>query len=187
MERWTEFTTSPERALDALPALTPQRSAVDLTHNPKIRDPRENGDASASAPALLPNPEPGHAAAEPPMRELDVPSKVQPTTEATEIRVTSQDPSIDSTGDSAGDETPKGFLIVDDNKINLQVREHTPFAHRLDQLIETIQLLSAFMKKMRLPYKSASDGLEALQTYSATPGDFRCILMGMLFVSSIIL
>lgn len=158
MERWTEFTTSPERALDALPALTPQRSAVDLTHNPKIRDPRENGDASASAPALLPNPEPGHAAAEPPMRELDVPSKVQPTTEATEIRVTSQDPSIDSTGDSAGDETPKGFLIVDDNKINLQ-------------------LLSAFMKKMRLPYKSASDGLEALQTYSATPGDFRCILM----------
>lgn len=35
------------------------------------------------------------------------------------------------------------------------------------------------MKKMKQPYKSASDGLEALQTYSATPGYFRCILMGM--------
>lgn len=158
MERWTEFTTSQERALDPIPELRPQRSVVDLTHNPKVQDPQENADASISAPALLPTPEPHYAATEPPTRELDVRGEIQPTTEATETQVTTNDPSTYSTGEPAGDKVPKGFLIVDDNKINLQ-------------------LLSAFMKKMKQPYKSASDGLEALQTYSATPGYFRCILM----------
>ncbi|KAL4809814.1 hypothetical protein BDV18DRAFT_129696 [Aspergillus unguis] len=49
-------------------------------------------------------------------------------------------------------------LLVDDNNVNLQ-------------------LLVAVMKKAKLPYYTASDGLEALETYKAHAKEIRVILM----------
>lgn len=39
------------------------------------------------------------------------------------------------------------------------------------------QILVALMKKLRLPHQCASNGLEALNAYSATPADFFLVLM----------
>ncbi|KXJ93327.1 hypothetical protein Micbo1qcDRAFT_161326 [Microdochium bolleyi] len=52
------------------------------------------------------------------------------------------------------------FLLVDDNKINLQI-------------------LVSFMKKLKLPYLTASNGLEAYERYTEAPGTYRCILMDL--------
>lgn len=49
-------------------------------------------------------------------------------------------------------------LIVDDNAINRR-------------------LLSVFMKKRKLPYKEANDGLQALEGYKEADGQFDVILM----------
>ncbi|WZH43315.1 Nik-1-like protein [Fusarium acuminatum] len=53
--------------------------------------------------------------------------------------------------------TPE-FLLVDDNFINLKI-------------------LSSYMKKLKQPYQTASDGLEAVTAFEADPGRFSCILM----------
>ncbi|KAM0448256.1 hypothetical protein ACHAQK_000236 [Fusarium lateritium] len=53
--------------------------------------------------------------------------------------------------------TPE-FLLVDDNFINLKI-------------------LSSYMKKLKQPYQTASDGLEAVTAYEADPGRFACVLM----------
>ncbi|KAF4341315.1 nik-1 (Os-1p) [Fusarium beomiforme] len=50
------------------------------------------------------------------------------------------------------------FLLVDDNFINLKI-------------------LSSYMKKLKQPYQTASDGLEAVTAYEAAPGRYSCILM----------
>ncbi|KAK8055723.1 Peroxide stress-activated histidine kinase mak1 [Apiospora rasikravindrae] len=50
------------------------------------------------------------------------------------------------------------YLLVDDNKINLQI-------------------LVSFLKKLKKPYATANNGLEALEKYMASPGDYRCVLM----------
>ncbi|KAF1841778.1 uncharacterized protein K460DRAFT_173295 [Cucurbitaria berberidis CBS 394.84] len=50
------------------------------------------------------------------------------------------------------------ILIVDDNAINRR-------------------LLSVFMKKKKLPFKEAKDGLQALETYKESDGKFDVILM----------
>lgn len=54
--------------------------------------------------------------------------------------------------------SPIKFLLVDDNKINLQI-------------------LVSFMKKLKRPYHTANNGLEALRAYQAEPGGFCCVLM----------
>ncbi|KAF5000153.1 hypothetical protein FGRMN_1967 [Fusarium graminum] len=53
--------------------------------------------------------------------------------------------------------TPE-FLLVDDNFINLKI-------------------LSSYMKKLKQPYQTASDGLEAVTAYEADPGRYTCVLM----------
>ncbi|RGP72155.1 nik-1 os-1p [Fusarium longipes] len=50
------------------------------------------------------------------------------------------------------------FLLVDDNFINLKI-------------------LSSYMKKLKQPYQTASDGLQAVTAYEADPGRFTCVLM----------
>jgi len=55
---------------------------------------------------------------------------------------------------------PDTFLLVDDNKINLQI-------------------LVSFMKKLQLPYRTASNGLEAYKRYAQEPWLYRCILMDL--------
>ncbi|KAI4593876.1 hypothetical protein KJ359_008919 [Pestalotiopsis sp. 9143b] len=50
------------------------------------------------------------------------------------------------------------ILLVDDNNINLQI-------------------LVSFMKKLKYKYKTASNGLEAFEIYSASPGSFSHVLM----------
>jgi hypothetical protein len=68
-----------------------------------------------------------------------------------------------------------GFLLVDDNKINLQVR----IAGCIDATwLSERQILVAYMRKQNQPYKTAMDGLQALNAYMADPGRYRCILMG---------
>nr|RBR02370.1 hypothetical protein FVER53263_09055 [Fusarium verticillioides] len=84
--------------------------------------------------------------------------------------VTSTAPSLTNPSSpfpASEDETPtqqKGyfkvseFLLVDDNFINLKI-------------------LSSYMKKLKQPYQTASDGLEAVTAYEADPGRYSCILM----------
>ncbi|CAF3452226.1 hypothetical protein SNK05_002839 [Fusarium graminearum] len=50
------------------------------------------------------------------------------------------------------------FLLVDDNFINLKI-------------------LSSYMKKLKQPYQTASDGLQAVTAYEADPGRYTCVLM----------
>ncbi|EWY79434.1 hypothetical protein FOYG_17414 [Fusarium oxysporum NRRL 32931] len=50
------------------------------------------------------------------------------------------------------------FLIVEDNPINLKI-------------------LTSFMRKLQKPYRTAVNGQEAVDTYKATPGQFKYILM----------
>ncbi|KAF6810744.1 sensor histidine kinase response [Colletotrichum musicola] len=53
---------------------------------------------------------------------------------------------------------PQEFLLVDDNPINLKI-------------------LSAYMKRLGKRHTTASNGLEALQAYTAQPSRFCCILI----------
>ncbi|KAK5661624.1 hypothetical protein OQA88_9724 [Cercophora sp. LCS_1] len=52
---------------------------------------------------------------------------------------------------------PKSILIVDDNPIN-------------------IKILTAYMLKLNHPHATALNGLEAVNMYTKSPGDFNCIL-----------
>ncbi|KAJ4258963.1 hypothetical protein NW762_008051 [Fusarium torreyae] len=54
--------------------------------------------------------------------------------------------------------TPKKFLLVDDNHINLKI-------------------LSAFMKKLQLVYDTATNGKDAVDKYTQAPGSYACILL----------
>ncbi|KAI3542556.1 hsp90-like protein [Colletotrichum filicis] len=54
--------------------------------------------------------------------------------------------------------SPLEFLLVDDNPINLKI-------------------LSAYMKRLQKRHATASNGLEALQTYTSNPQRFCCILI----------
>lgn len=60
---------------------------------------------------------------------------------------------------SRGLQVPLEFLLVDDNAINLKI-------------------LSSYMKKLDYKYNTASNGQEAVDTFSrAPPGRYRCIFM----------
>ncbi|ENH66176.1 Histidine kinase 3 [Fusarium oxysporum f. sp. cubense race 1] len=101
-------------------------------------------------------------------------STQSPTTASTEPEslsiVTSTAPSLTNPSSpfpASEDETPtqpkdyfraSEFLLVDDNFINLKI-------------------LSSYMKKLKQPYQTASDGLEAVTAYEADPGRYSCILM----------
>lgn len=50
------------------------------------------------------------------------------------------------------------FLVVDDNFINLKI-------------------LASYMKKLKRPYQTATNGQEALDAYTKSPGQFACVLM----------
>ncbi|KAI1259987.1 hypothetical protein F5Y18DRAFT_407017 [Xylariaceae sp. FL1019] len=52
------------------------------------------------------------------------------------------------------------ILLVDDNPINLRI-------------------LMTYMKKLKKPFKTATNGLEALETFTADPPSFNCILMDL--------
>lgn len=52
------------------------------------------------------------------------------------------------------------ILLVDDNKINLRI-------------------LMSYMKRLKRRYKTATNGLEALETFAASPSSFSCILMDL--------
>ncbi|KAL5592328.1 hypothetical protein FOBRF1_013354 [Fusarium oxysporum] len=50
------------------------------------------------------------------------------------------------------------FLLVEDNPINLK-------------------MLTCFMRKLQKPYRTASNGQEAVLAYKENPGQFKCVLM----------
>ncbi|KAI0019169.1 hypothetical protein F4780DRAFT_793656 [Xylariomycetidae sp. FL0641] len=52
------------------------------------------------------------------------------------------------------------FLLVDDNKINLQI-------------------LTSFLKRLKKPYATAMNGLEAFEAFAAGPSRYCCILMDL--------
>ncbi|KAI1741236.1 hypothetical protein F4680DRAFT_464651 [Xylaria scruposa] len=52
------------------------------------------------------------------------------------------------------------ILLVDDNNINLRI-------------------LASYMKKLKKPYKTANNGLEALEIFTASPSAYSCILMDL--------
>ncbi|KAK6842946.1 hypothetical protein PG987_003806 [Apiospora arundinis] len=81
----------------------------------------------------------------------------------TELEICRTSRNVSPTNDQNNSQPQNGvrdakYLLVDDNKINLQI-------------------LVSFLKKLKKPYATASNGLEALQKYMANPGDYRCVLM----------
>ncbi|KAI0546416.1 hypothetical protein F4679DRAFT_587595 [Xylaria curta] len=52
------------------------------------------------------------------------------------------------------------ILLVDDNNINLRI-------------------LASYMKRLRKPYRTANNGLEALEIFTANPSAYSCILMDL--------
>ncbi|KAI1846913.1 hypothetical protein JX266_007134 [Neoarthrinium moseri] len=151
MERWKKFTTSFTVPANAIATPSSEPSAVD----PASSTNRGPHSSSPSQPILtLPLNPLVDTVADQPTKDHNESGSVHPAIAATQTHATNSDPETDSNGSQALTD----FLLVDDNKINLQI-------------------LSAFMKKMKRPYDIAHDGLEALQTYSSTPGHFRCVLM----------
>ncbi|KAK9776182.1 hypothetical protein SCAR479_07088 [Seiridium cardinale] len=165
MERWKRFTTSPafEEALSKSKA---NNSVVEPTTGSKDEEAEPNGDTPfpLTAPLNLKD-----VAA----RSSEGHNEPGPA----QLRTATQSPASvpNSQFSRESDHEPTSFLIVDDNKINLQV--YVLPLPRLAVILTKMQILSAFMKKMKRSYKSATDGLEALEIYAATPGHFRCILM----------
>ncbi|KAI9927481.1 hypothetical protein MW887_003096 [Aspergillus wentii] len=106
----------------------------------------QNGDDECSLPMGRVIKKSKHAVENP---ELDIPGS--PTKLTT---LTLQPPKTGKNGKSS----PLTVLIVDDNKINMQ-------------------LLVALMKKEKYPHATATNGLEALEAFKADPGRFGAILM----------
>ncbi|EXA29033.1 hypothetical protein FOVG_19406 [Fusarium oxysporum f. sp. pisi HDV247] len=67
--------------------------------------------------------------------------------------------SLDNSATEEGSVQPHSeFLLVDDNSINLKI-------------------LSAYMKRLRINYRTAVNGFEALKTFQLNPERFCCVLM----------
>ncbi|ETS86967.1 hypothetical protein PFICI_00795 [Pestalotiopsis fici W106-1] len=149
MERWKVFSASPEGTADVLAMLHSRPLTIDPGSSPIDQQTHRVGDSHVDPTLSLESLT--KAVAEQTIDEVDHVDEIRP--------VTTQNTGEGSeTSLGSGYEQGTEFLLVDDNKINLKI-------------------LSAFMKKMKRSYESASNGLEALQTYSASPGHFRCILM----------
>ncbi|KAK8177726.1 hypothetical protein IWX90DRAFT_411142 [Phyllosticta citrichinensis] len=71
------------------------------------------------------------------------------------------------------------ILLVDDNRINLSVRDYLAKQTSIPQSADSDQLLTAFMKKYRFAYSEATNGLEAVETYKRDDGCFDYILMDL--------
>ncbi|THW34531.1 hypothetical protein D6D22_08578 [Aureobasidium pullulans] len=67
---------------------------------------------------------------------------------------------VGSPDESSAKETPKQLLLVEDNEINMR-------------------LLVALVKKLKLSYQCAENGLVAVEKYTADPSSFHLILMDM--------
>ncbi|CAJ0550119.1 Ff.00g100490.m01.CDS01 [Fusarium sp. VM40] len=67
-------------------------------------------------------------------------------------------PQSDRTAVSPPEETTGKFLLVDDNHINLKI-------------------LSTYMKKLHLPYHTATNGKQAVDQYMESPQSYICILL----------
>ncbi|KAF7530870.1 hypothetical protein G7054_g9416 [Neopestalotiopsis clavispora] len=74
------------------------------------------------------------------------------------LRQSLTEPVIVDGGVAVLDPVPSSILLVDDNNINLQI-------------------LVSFMKKLKYNYKTATNGLEAFEIFSANPESFSHILM----------
>jgi hypothetical protein len=46
------------------------------------------------------------------------------------------------------------------------------------QTLTHLQILSAYMKRLRINYRTAVNGFEALKTFQLNPERFCCVLMG---------
>lgn len=70
------------------------------------------------------------------------------------------------------------YLLVDDNGINLKVRDvhncYLPAAY----IPAHLQILSSYVKKLGRTYDTAMNGLEALNACRTRSAPYRCILMG---------
>lgn len=73
------------------------------------------------------------------------------------------------------------FLLVDDNAINLKVREpYFPFRllRKLTMLPARLKILASYMKKLGRSHDDAANGFEALQACRGRLVSYRCIFMG---------
>jgi CheY-like chemotaxis protein len=69
-----------------------------------------------------------------------------------------QPPQSEEAVNAPGNEPTQKFLLVDDNNINLKI-------------------LSAYMKKLHIPYDTATNGQEAVEKYTKSPQSYICILL----------
>ena len=72
------------------------------------------------------------------------------------------------------------LLLVDDNKINLQVRESRLFSWSVmtDIWLTLAQLLCALASKDRYQYDTAANGLEALRAFQNAQIPYDIVFMG---------
>lgn len=90
------------------------------------------------------------------------------------LRQNLTEPVIVDDGVAVLDPVSSSILLVDDNNINLQVGQELSI---FNPVTYTFQILVSFMKKLKYNYKTATNGLEAFEIFSANPESFSHILM----------
>ncbi|KAG5925478.1 hypothetical protein E4U42_004238 [Claviceps africana] len=88
------------------------------------------------------------------MQELSLPERIRRSTPLVPVPCAADQSNVcDGTA-----ETGNSFLLVDDNPINLKI-------------------LTTYMKKLKLPYRTATNGQQAVDVFSHDPGMYKCVFM----------
>ncbi|KAI0146416.1 hypothetical protein GGR57DRAFT_494267 [Xylariaceae sp. FL1272] len=164
LRRWTEAaqTESSDPSPDLQPSTITSSADVILEDSSVV----DNLDAVSRRESLMDTKSlscsPGERAASPEHDQQPATSLLSKPAEAEKVvRKSSDTPRGNTPIPSPAHETrDRMILLVDDNPINLRI-------------------LATYMKKLKKPYKTAINGLEALETFTADPPSFSCILMDL--------
>ncbi|KHN94429.1 ATPase-like, ATP-binding domain protein [Metarhizium album ARSEF 1941] len=134
--------------------------ALSAAQTPEEEDgPRRPTDRAKLATATATAPEAGPRGDETPelmaaniFREISLPERVRRSTPLTATYPDSATSDVDS------NQPGTSFLLVDDNPINLKI-------------------LTTYMKKLRLPYRTATNGQQAVDLFREANGLYKCVFM----------
>ncbi|QUC21306.1 uncharacterized protein UV8b_05549 [Ustilaginoidea virens] len=114
---------------------------------PSINDAVSVGRGDASLSATMAS----HAS----LTELTLPERIR---RSTPLHAASRLPDQPCAGDCPAGQMGISFLLVDDNPINLKI-------------------LTTYMKKLKLPHRTATNGQEAVDVFRQGEGAYRCVFM----------
>ncbi|KAF5011133.1 hypothetical protein FDECE_2741 [Fusarium decemcellulare] len=120
--------------------------------------PRPSGPSRTSSYSMLTHTEPMHIRHSVSQSQLRLSPRPKSSGGVSQGAPTIRPPPGEETVADPPDETGSKFLLVDDNHINLKI-------------------LSAYMKKLQLPYDTALNGKEAVDLYMQSPQSYVCILL----------